>query len=233
MPQPKSSRPSSSTLSRTGAAKRPAAAKPAKPAARKPAAAKRATTKPAATRAAPKPAGTKRAAPKAAKPAAAAAPKRSASGPADPLVANLAALGDVLARGVLITAERIQETMDDAVKGGHLTRAHGQTLARDLIAAGRRQSDDVRQEIEGLLGRGRFAASQSGDRVLREVDRARRRVGVGPTFPISLYDDLTAAQVQSRLADLSKPEVRKVRDHEQRTAKRKSVLAAIERRLEA
>ncbi len=230
MPQPKQSRPSSSARPRATAAKRPVTSKPS---AGKPVAPKPATTKPAGR----KPAASTRAAPKRtsarATPPPQVAPKGSAGAPDDPLLANLATLRDVLARGVLITAERIQESMDDAVKGGHMTREHGQTLARDLIAAGRRQSDDLRQEIEGLFDRGRSAATQSGDRVLREVDRARRRVGVGPSFPISLYDDLTAVQVQDRLDDLSKPELRKVRDHEQATAKRKSVLGAIERRLGA
>jgi hypothetical protein len=71
----------------------------------------------------------------------------------------------------------------------------------------------------------------SAERVLREVDRARRVAGVGPSFPILGYDDLTAAQVNERLDDLDAPELRKVRDYEKRNANRKSVLAAIERKL--
>jgi hypothetical protein len=67
--------------------------------------------------------------------------------------------------------------------------------------------------------------------VLGEVDRARRRVGVGPAFPISLYDELTARQVQARLGELVPAQLRKVRDHERRHANRTTVLAAIERRL--
>jgi hypothetical protein len=67
--------------------------------------------------------------------------------------------------------------------------------------------------------------------VLREVDRARRVAGVGPSFPILGYDDLTAAQVTERLADLSAAELRKVRDYEKRNANRKSVLAAVEQKL--
>ncbi|MEA2186125.1 MAG: hypothetical protein QOK16_1136, partial [Solirubrobacteraceae bacterium] len=69
------------------------------------------------------------------------------------------------------------------------------------------------------------------DRALRTVDRARRVAGVGPAFPIMRYDELTAAQVNDRLGDLSPPELRKVRDHERRNANRKSVLAAIEKQL--
>ena len=62
-------------------------------------------------------------------------------------------------------------------------------------------------------------------RIVREVDRARRATGIGSNFPVSGYDDLTAAQVGERLGDLTPPELRKVRDYERRNANRKSVLA--------
>jgi hypothetical protein len=54
---------------------------------------------------------------------------------------------------------------------------------------------------------------------------------VGPSFPILGYDDLTAAQVQSRLDGLSPAELRKVRDYEKRNANRKSVLDAVQSKL--
>jgi uncharacterized protein (DUF433 family) len=54
---------------------------------------------------------------------------------------------------------------------------------------------------------------------------------VGPAFPISAYDDLTAAQVADRLGDLTPAQLRKVRDYERRNANRKSVLSAIETKL--
>ena len=53
----------------------------------------------------------------------------------------------------------------------------------------------------------------------------RRGAGVGPSFPILNYGDLTAAQVVARLPDLKPAELRKVRDHERRGGSRKSVLA--------
>ncbi|HEV2774600.1 MAG TPA: hypothetical protein VGV90_03330, partial [Solirubrobacteraceae bacterium] len=69
------------------------------------------------------------------------------------------------------------------------------------------------------------------DRALRTVDRVRRAAGLGQSFPIIGYEDLTTAQVKERLADLNDAELRKVRDHERRNANRKSVLTAIEKRL--
>ena len=55
--------------------------------------------------------------------------------------------------------------------------------------------------------------------------------GIGPSFPITGYDDLTVAQVQGRLTGLSPAELRKVRDYERRNANRKTVLNAIESKL--
>ena len=69
------------------------------------------------------------------------------------------------------------------------------------------------------------------DPVIVHADRARRVAGVGPSFPISGYDDLTVAQVQSRLGALNPAELRKVRDYEKRHANRKTVLSDIEQRL--
>jgi len=223
MPQPKSS---SSSRARKPAAKKPAAktARAAsKPAARKPAA----KTAPAAR----KPAAAKRAA--AAKPAAAkrAAPAKASASAEEAVNANLSALRDTLRKGVVLTAEGVKATLDDAVKRGRITRKDAAELSQSLLSAGRAQADGFRSDLEQLLGRGRDRAALSSDRVLQEVDRARRRVGVGPSFPITLYDELNASQVVSRLKDLTPAQLRKVRDHEKRHDNRKSVLSAIEKRL--
>ena len=247
MPQPKSSR-SSSSRARKPAAKsaaskpaaKSAASKPAaKSAASKPAAKRAAASKPAAKSAASKPAA-KRAAPK--KPAAkrssasrasttrAAAPKAPPSRD-DAVRATLTALRDTLQKGVVLTADGVKATLDDAVKRGRITRKDATELSQSLLSAGRSQADGFLSDLEQLLDRGRSRAAVSSDRVLQEVDRARRRVGVGPSFPITLYDELNASQVTSRLKDLTPAQLRKVRDYEKRHDNRKSVLSAIEKRL--
>jgi hypothetical protein len=170
--------------------------------------AKRTSTK----RAATKRATTKRAAPK---------PQAD-----DPLV-RLNHLRDSLTKGVMLTGDRIQEVVDDAVKRGRMTRSDAEDLVQRLISLGRKQTEDLIGDVEQLLGRG---ASTGGDRVLRHVDKARRAVGIG-SFPILGYDDLSAAQVSDRLTDLTPAQLRKVRDHEKRNANRKSVLQAVERKL--
>ena len=136
---------------------------------------------------------------------------------------------------IVVTRERLQEALDEAVARGRMTRDDASALLNDLLTRGRKQTDDLRDDIEGLLSGARATTRRgvagSAERVLREVDRARRVAGVGPAFPILGYDDLTAAQVNERLDDLEAPELRKVRDYEKRNANRKSVLAAVEQKL--
>ena len=148
---------------------------------------------------------------------------------------------------VMLTRERIEETVEEAVSRGSMTRDAAQDLIAGLVERGRRQTTDVLSDLEQLLGRGRGGdvaararkqvgdatarARDAGDQVLVQADRARRVAGVGPSFPILNYDDLTASQVQSRLGTLTPAELRKVRDYERRNANRKSVLDAVETKL--
>jgi hypothetical protein len=115
---------------------------------------------------------------------------------------------------VVLTRERLQEVLDEAVDRGRMTRDDATNLLAEL----------VRRSVEGVV-------AAPADRVRREVDRARRATGLGSSFPISGYDDMTAAQVSERLDDLSPAELRLVRAHEKRNANRKSVLAAVDRKL--
>ena len=124
----------------------------------------------------------------------------------------------------MLTRDRAQEAVDDAVERGRMTRDDATALVAALFERGRSQTDDLIAQLEAIV-RG------TPTRIVREVDRARRVTGIGPTFPISGYDDLTAAEVSERLGDLSAPELRKVRDYERRNANRKSVLQNIERKL--
>ena len=148
---------------------------------------------------------------------------------------------------VMLTRDRIEETVEEAVSRGSMTRDAAQDLISGLVERGRRQTTDVLSDLEQLLGRGRGGdvaararkqvgdatarAREAGDQVLAQADRARRVARVGPNFPVLGYDDLTASQIQGRLASLTPAELRKVRDYERRNANRKSVLDAIETKL--
>jgi polyhydroxyalkanoate synthesis regulator phasin len=134
---------------------------------------------------------------------------------------------------VLLTRERIQETLDEAAERGRVTRSDANDLVAELVRRGRQQTDDIFKDIEQLVDRGREqleSATRRG-RIGDPLDRLVRSVTPSGGLPIEGYDDLTAGQVSERLKDLSPAELRKVRDYERRHANRKSVLAAIDKQL--
>ena len=108
---------------------------------------------------------------------------------------------------MVITRERLQDTLDDAVRRGRMTRDDASELLAEI----------VRRAISAPTG------------VMREV---RRVTSALDGFPIDDYDELTAAQVVARLGDLEPPALRQVRDYERRNANRKTVLAAVDQRLD-
>ncbi len=110
---------------------------------------------------------------------------------------------------VVITRERVIELLEDAVRRGRMTRDDAQDLATALVSRGRQGAEELRGDLEQLVG-----GFRGGD-----------------AFPIPDYDELTAAQVTGRLGDLTPVQLRRVRDHERRHANRKSVLQAVDRRL--
>ncbi len=91
----------------------------------------------------------------------------------------------------------------------------------------------TRKQATRAAGRVGRAARDAADRPLAEADKLRRRSGVAADPPIAAYDQLTASQIRSRLGDLNKAELRKVRTLEKRGKGRKSILDAIEKRLQS
>lgn len=118
---------------------------------------------------------------------------------------------------VIVSRERLQEVFDDAVSRGRMTRDDASDLAAELVRRGRSTTADALGDIEQLLGRSREGLLSAA--------------GLGSSFPIEDYDDLSAAQVREKLDGLNPAELRKVRDHERRNANRKTVLQAIEAKL--
>jgi polyhydroxyalkanoate synthesis regulator phasin len=140
---------------------------------------------------------------------------------------------------MVMSRERIAETVHDAAERGRLTRSDAEQLVADLVQRGRQQTDELLADLDRTLGRGRQqldiatrrARQATPDSVMRRADRARRTIGVGPPFPILGYDELTVSQVQSRLPHLTDSELRTVRDYERRHANRKSILGPIDKAL--
>jgi polyhydroxyalkanoate synthesis regulator phasin len=143
---------------------------------------------------------------------------------------------------VMLSRERIQDTLDEAADRGRLTRSDANELVSELVRCGREQTDNLMADIERLLERGRgqigsaskrTRLSEPVERIARGAGRVRRSVAGEPSPPILGYDDLTARQASERLRDLTPAELRTVRDYERRHANRKSVLAAIDRALDS
>jgi polyhydroxyalkanoate synthesis regulator phasin len=142
---------------------------------------------------------------------------------------------------MMISRDRIQDTLDEAAERGRLTRSDANDLVTELVKRGREQTDNVLADIERLLlgGRGRSGSTTKLSRLPEPVEklvrssagRVRRSVSGEQELPILAYDDMTARQATERLKGLTHGELRQVRDYERRHANRKSVLAAIEREL--
>ncbi|MFZ1992992.1 MAG: hypothetical protein WAU75_02700, partial [Solirubrobacteraceae bacterium] len=162
---------------------------------------------------------------------------RRASGGGALSVADQLAQGALKPREVvMLTRTHIQEALDDATARGRVTRKDANDLVSELVRRGRGQGNDLVKEIESLLGKAGTATKRARnsdpvDRIVRGADRARRAAGVGPSFPILGYDELNAPQVQSRIKELRKPELRKVLTYERKNANRKSVVGALEKSL--
>jgi hypothetical protein len=147
---------------------------------------------------------------------------------------------------VLLSRERIEEALHES---GKVSPKDARGIASDLVKRGRKETNDVLQDLENLVDKGRRDVGKRASRVrkqaesarvratraaspaLAQADRVRRAAKVGGNFPISLYEDLTVSEIKSRLGDLTPAELRKVRDHERRNANRKGVLGAIESKL--
>jgi polyhydroxyalkanoate synthesis regulator phasin len=145
--------------------------------------------------------------------------------------------------------ERFQDIADDFVERGRMTRSDAEKMVSDLVSRSRKQTDNLVKELDRLVkqarkearrqaapvrkqaGRAARQARDAVDPALAQADRLRRRAGVPSPFPITAYDQLTAAQIKSRLRDLTPAELRKVRDYEKRNGKRKGVISAVEKKL--
>ena len=141
-------------------AKPKAAKKAAKPAAKAATKKPAAKAKPKAKKAAPKSQAktAKKSVPKKA-PAKSAAAKGTAKAKRAPrapgLDIGIAQLRESLEHSVTLSRERIQEVVDDAVKRGRMTHGDAEKMIGELLKRGRKQTDALLSELEGLLRQAR------------------------------------------------------------------------------
>jgi polyhydroxyalkanoate synthesis regulator phasin len=162
---------------------------------------------------------------------------------------SVQAFRDALEKSITISRERLQEVVDDAVKRGRMTRADAEEMVGRLATRGREQAEDLLSQLDGVLsqvrdvpdrakqgvgGRAEQARKRTVaavDKPLASVDRVRRGARV-PGFPITAYDQLSIRQIDRRLQELSRQELRRVRDYERKNKGRKGLLRSLDRKLQ-
>jgi polyhydroxyalkanoate synthesis regulator phasin len=161
---------------------------------------------------------------------------------------SVQAFRDALEKSITISRERLQEVLDDAVRRGRMTRGDAEEMVGRLATRGREQAEDLLAQLERLLsqarevpdkarqevgGRAQVARKRAVgavDKQLAGADKVRRAARV-PGFPITAYDQLTARQIDRRLQDLSRQQLRRVREYERRNKARKGLMRSLDRRI--
>lgn len=157
---------------------------------------------------------------------------RMTRGDGEELVTRLITRGREQAEDILGELERVVGQLRGEVE----TRAK-QPRRNAERAAGRARreiedaSDRARQQVGDRAARARKRAVAAVDQPLAGADRVRRRARI-PGFPITAYDQLSIRQIDRRLAELTREQLRKVRDYEKRNKARKGVLRSVDRKLQ-
>src|SRR4051794_1111640 len=162
---------------------------------------------------------------------------------------SVQAFRDALEKSITISRERLQEVVDDAVRRGRMTRGDAEEMVGRLATRGREQAEDLISQLERILAQAREVPDRARQEVggraaqarkrtvaavegpLASADRVRRTARI-PGFPITAYDQLTVRQIDRRLQELSRQELRRVREYERKNKARKSLLRSLDRKLQ-
>ena len=162
---------------------------------------------------------------------------------------SVQAFRDALEKSITISRDRLQEVLDDAVRRGRMTRGDAEEMIGRLATRSREQAEDLLSQLDRLLSQVREAPDrakqQAGERAeaarkrtvaaverpLASADRVRRATRA-PGFPITAYDQLSIRQIDRRLQELSRQELRRVRDYERGNKARKGLLRALDSKLQ-
>jgi peptidoglycan/xylan/chitin deacetylase (PgdA/CDA1 family) len=127
--------------------------------------------------------------------------------------------------------KELEALLEQARKGVEKRTREAQRRTTKARRRVEKETTKAQRQVRAAAGKAARGVRDATEEPLARADAARRRAGVGPSFPITGYDELTAAQIGRRLGDLSKPELRKVRTHEKNGKGRKSILDKIDRAL--
>lgn len=70
---------------------------------------------------------------------------------------------------IVISPDRIRETLEQAAERGRVTRSDANDLALELIRRGREQTEELLVDLDTLLGRGREQLGSATRRVRRKA----------------------------------------------------------------
>ena len=157
---------------------------------------------------------------------------RMTRGDGEELVNRLLTRGREQAEDIIGELERIVRQLRGEVEARTLEPRRGAERAADRA---RRELEDAteraRQQVGERTERARKRAVAAVDQPLARTDRVRRRARI-PGFPITAYDQLSIRQIDRRLAELTREQLRKVREYEQRNKARKGLLRSLDRKLQ-
>jgi polyhydroxyalkanoate synthesis regulator phasin len=145
--------------------------------------------------------------------------------------------GRLLGRG----REQVEDVLAQLESALAQLREAGAAAGQPRRTAGR-AADRARRELEDAAERARAEVGSRAetarkravgavDAPLATADRARRAARV-PGFPITAYDQLNVRQIDRRLQELTREQLRKVRAYEERNKNRKGIMRAIDRKLD-
>jgi polyhydroxyalkanoate synthesis regulator phasin len=157
---------------------------------------------------------------------------RMTRGDGEELVTRVITRGREQAEDILGELERVVGQLRGEVESGAKERRKN---AERAAGRARREiedaSDRARQQVGDRAERARKRAVAAVDQPLAGADRVRRRARI-PGFPSTAYDQLSIRQIDRRLAELTREQLRKVRDYEQRNKARKGLLRSLDRKLQ-
>jgi polyhydroxyalkanoate synthesis regulator phasin len=157
---------------------------------------------------------------------------RMTRGDGEELVSRLVTRGREQAEDLLGELERVVRQVRGEVE---IRTKEPRRNAERAAGRARRELEDAtdraRQEVGERAKRARKRAVAAVDQPLARTDRVRRRARI-PGFPITAYDQLSTRQIDRRLTELTREQLRKVRDYEQRNKARKGLLRSLDRKLQ-
>ena len=95
---------------------------------------------------------------------------------------SVEAFRNALERSLVLSRERLQEAVDDAVKRGRMTQSDANELVSRLVTRGRQQTDDLMKELERLLEQARTEVESRVGPARKRAER-RRRGASAPAMP--------------------------------------------------